>query len=484
MKTELTIENFKRIRDNIKFTNFDYVNYFVGENSSGKTSVLDALSYLNDGGNSRHFFGTKSIVHFSVDNRNSFLFWNPENPNKTENKGDLPLGIHLMISNIEQEKGMNNLRGKSKINEQINISNAETLENFNIFLEETGNSRLIANKFIDQSDPFNQDNGMLFFENELGTINPMFIADGLRAKHNLKKYLTEWISKIDNPDQVNIFIIEEPENNLHPNFQKEIPTILDSIYQNIDPKIAENILFFISTHSPFLISTAAKFPNQKVYPLQNGKPVLFNLGNHTWEEVSISEGYNGSECSYVVSKMLGADISDIGYPENYGVLEEYSLQIILDYARNQGIIKNIQFVSASGVSKAADLSEIINELEKLNTLIKCNPYYFDKYIMVIDSLTNINDTPLKNRIQKIKKNLSDRFVELTLDSLEDYYANIDKELMQKAKLEIQNASTKADIGKIKAIYAEKISKNINSQASFSKLFGGELDFLLSTPPSI
>ncbi len=477
MKTELTIKKFKRINEQITLTNFDYVNYFVGENGSGKTSILNALSYLNDGGNSRHFFGPESIVNFSVDNRTGFLFWNKENPNKTENRGDLPLGIHLIISNIENEKGRNNLRGESKINTTIGVGNAESLENFNNFLEETGNQKVIAKKFIDQSDPFNQDNGRLIFENELGTIDPTFIADGLRAKHNFKKNLTEWIKNITNTQSINVFIIEEPENNLHPNFQKEIPAILDSIFQSTKSEFAKTILFFISTHSPFIIGAAAKFSNQKVYPLQNGKPLSINLANQTWEETHISEGYKGSKCAYIVSKMLGADISDFGYPENYGVLEEYSLQLILDDARNKGIIKNIQFVSASGVSKAADLSETIYELEKLNTLIKCNPYYFDKYFMVIDSLSNIDDAKLKKKAEKIGNRLGNRFIELKLDSLEDYYLNFDKKLMDQAKTEIHDAPESSK-GNIKAKYAELISKKVDSEHSFSKLFNGELDFLL------
>jgi predicted ATPase len=477
MKTELIINKFKRINKQIAFSEFNYVNYFVGENGSGKTSILNAISYLNDGGNSRHFFGNESIVNFTVDGRSQFLFWNTDNPNKTENRGDLPLGIHLIISNIENEKGRNNLRGDSKISATIGVGNAESLEKFNGFLEETGNPKVTAKKSVDQTDPFNQDNGRLIFESELGTINPEFIADGLRAKHNFKKNLTEWIKNIDNTETVYVFIIEEPENNLHPNFQKEIPGILNSIYESTKPEFSKRILFFISTHSPFIIGAAAKYSNQKVYPLQNGKPLSINFADHTWEEVNNSVGYQGSECAYIVSKMLGADISDIGYPENYAVLEEYSLQLILDAARNKGIIKNFQFVSASGVSKAADLSETIYELEKLNTLIKCNPYYFDKYFMIVDSILNIDDTNLKKRVQKIGNRLGDRFIQLQLDTLEDYYVNIAKEIMEQAKKEIRE-SQESNKGSIKAKYAELISKKINSKDTFSQLFNGELDFLL------
>ncbi len=178
--------------------------------------------------------------------------------------------------------------------------------------------------------------------------------------------------------------------------------------------------------------------------------------------------------------MLGADITDIGYPENYCILEEYSLQLILDDARNKGIIRNIQFVSASGVSKSLDLSETIYEIEKLNTLIKCNPYYFDKYYLVIDNTDDIKDDALKKRLGKIRGRLDKRFVELTLHSLEDYYSNLDGQLEKIAKEEIAKKPNPTEQGVCKANYATKIKDKIVDRDTFSKLFNGELDFLLGS----
>lgn len=477
MNTKLTLKKFKKVTSEISLNDFAFVNYLVGENGSGKTSVLNALSYLNDGGNSRHFFGAESIVDFSVDNKVAQLFWNISNPNKTENRSNLPLNIHLMISNGENEKGMNNLRGKAKIDSLIGVGDAVSLDRLNTFLEETGNSKLVAKKYVDQNDPFNQDNGRLIFESDSGTVDPTFIADGLRAKHNFSKTIKEWILAIDNTNFTNIFIIEEPENNLHPNFQKEIPHILNSIFEEINPEIAKTVFFFISTHSPFIITASSKYQNQKVYPLQNGKPLSIDYNKQSWIETDESYGYKGSQCAYIVNKMLGADISDIGYPENYGILEEYSLQIILDSARDKGIIKNIQFVSASGISKVADFSNTIYEIEKLNTLIKCNPYYFDKYFIIIDNLDEIDDPKLKDRMKKIEKRLDSRFIELSQHSLEDYYQNIDREIWENANNELSE-STEKNKGNIKAKYAQFISAKITNNQTFSILFNTELDFLL------
>ena len=94
-----------------------------------------------------------------------------------------------------------------------------------------------------------------------------------------------------NLGNVNFVIIEEPENNLHPNLQKEIPVLLNNIHLQLPPEIAERIFFFISTHSPFVISASSEFQNQKVFPLQNGKPLVIDFDNHSWAETNNSEGY-------------------------------------------------------------------------------------------------------------------------------------------------------------------------------------------------
>lgn len=477
MSTELKIKKFKKIFDEITLKNFDFINYFVGENGSGKTSILNGISYLNDGGNSRHFFGPESTVEFKIDEKNQFLYWNESNPNKTEHKGNLNPIIYLLISNTEQEKGANGLKAKAKFDDKIGIGDASSLDKFNEFMEEVGLSPVVAKKFVDQSDPFNQDNGRLIFETDKGTINPLMIADGLKVLFNLKNNLTKWFTELGKSKVTAFIVIEEPENNLHPNLQKEIPVILDNLYKKLDENMTSNIYFFISTHSPFIISSSSKFKNQKVYPLQNGSPLKINFTKHIWQETNISEGYRGAECAYIVSKMLGADITDIGYPENYCILEEYSLQLILDSLRNKGIIKNIQFVSASGASKSLDLADTIYEIEKLNTLIKCNPYYFDKYHLVIDNVKNIKDDKLKLRMEKIKSSLKSRFIELSKHSLEDYYINLDQNISKNALQDIKKEDSENQ-GKIKAKYAKLISDEINDVEAFSKLFDNELDFLI------
>ena len=475
INTRLKLKKFKKIYEEVIFNNFEFVNYFVGENGSGKTSILNALSYLNDPVNSRHFFGPESIVDFEFNGQNQSICWNKENPNKVENHiVNLSPKIFIYAFNTS-EKGANGISGKGDSTVRLAAGSTVGLADLNNFLKEINHNELTAKKFVDQEDPFNQDNGKLIYESDSGLINPSLLADGHTALYNFKKNLKTWSTKFNN--YLNLIIIEEIENWLHPNLQKEIPVILNDLLTNLNEYQANRTFFFISTHSPFIISSSTKFKRQKVYPLQNGKPVEIDFQKNTWIETNISYGYSGSECVYIVNQMLGVEITDFGYPENYCILEEYSLQIILDDARKKGIIKNIQFVSASGISKATDLSETIYELEKLNTLIKCNPYYYDKYLLIIDNTGEIKDNKLKIRLNNIRSRINNRYIELNLHSLENYYSNIDKEIEDIAKDEINKLDTK-NMGICKAKFARLISDKIKNKKTFSKLFNGELDILL------
>jgi hypothetical protein len=479
MNTVLTLKGFKRIYDQIELSDFAFVNYLVGENGSGKTSILNAISSFNESGNLRKFFGPDSTMQFIADGKKQFIKWNSTNPNKIDNVGDLHPNIFLVKGKDDEEKGGNGLNGVLNIDSRIGISSSQSLDELNRFLQSVGHSRLKAKKFVDQKDPFNQDNGKLIFQSTEGTMEPRLIADGLRVLFNLEQSFSKWVPELEKTRTVNLVVLEEPERSLHPTFQKKIPLVLDSLRKQLSRETSTRTFFFVSTHSPFVITASSSFDHQRVYPMQNGKLLAINRTNLSWDESNRSQGYEGTECAYVVSKMLGADITDLGYPENYCILEEHSLQIILDLANRKGIIKNFQFISASGINKSLDLSETIYEIEKLNTLIKCNPYYFDKYLLVVDNTRNITGSSFGERVKRISKSLGSRMIELSLSSLEDYYSNIDSEIAMQAHREISQANDDQK-GAIKAKYAKIISSKVHNEADFSRLFNHELDSLKKT----
>jgi predicted ATPase len=148
-------------------------------------------------------------------------------------------------------------------------------------------------------------------------------------------------------------LIEEVENGLHPSFQKQIPLLLNSLRKNylagirqtlksqfpstlplnewrksllsyfrqyhygevlkeekimseITPEKLEKFLetnnpikFLITTHSPFIVSSSANFPDsQKVYLIEDGECLNPN-------------GNTGKDIKHMAAKMVGAEIKDL-----------------------------------------------------------------------------------------------------------------------------------------------------------------------------
>jgi len=110
------------------------------------------------------------------------------------------------------------------------------------------------------------------------------------------------ITKAINYNELNtVVLIEEPEIALHPNMQKLIPEIVRSFAE-------KGVQFLISTHSPFIISEAGKIaeeerakgndPSQKVYLIEGG-------------ECKNSNGNYGVDAIGKAAKMLGAGLRDV-----------------------------------------------------------------------------------------------------------------------------------------------------------------------------
>ncbi|TCN50007.1 hypothetical protein D0809_24060 [Flavobacterium circumlabens] len=471
MNISLKLKNFKKISSQIELKDFDRVNYFVGKNGSGKSSILNALSFLNDETNATHFFKIDSVVNLQINEKEHKLVWINTNPNHVEKRASLNIELYVFDDN-GNEKGANGIF-RHKFNydsvgkDQLN------------FINETANylgfTPIKAERIIDNNDPWSDDVGKRVFKQDEVLLNLNFLSQGFKAFNDIRSIILNFTSNINtkqisNTDAIFV-IIEEPENNLHPELQKKVPNYFDQILNEIPLEIRDKIFFFVSTHSPFLIGSSANYENQKVYLISDGSPMDLEL-----KKTNISSGYNGIQCSWIVAQMLGSDITDFGYPENYCILEEYSLQLILEGLKSKKLIKNIQFVSASGAMRVVNFSETINEILNLNTLVKCNPYYFDKYQIIIDSLEEFAPKE-KERIEKVKSNIGSRFIELKEHSLEDYYKNIDVEIYKNAIEEIATAKGR-EKGIPKSKYANQILNQINTKEEFSKLFNNELNFLL------
>ncbi len=227
-------------------------------------------------------------------------------------------------------------------------------------------------------------------------------------------------------------------------------------------------MFFVTTHSPFIVSEM-NTAEQKAYLIENGATIGKN---------DIDNGENGfetpSEVLTLASNLLGIEEKDIGYPENFCIVEEYSLQILLDKLKEKGIIKNWGFISSSGWTKAANLTDTIDSyFTPVTTLLKCNPFYHDKYAVIIDK-PNISDCE-HECYRKLSTLGSKRFTVLNKNSIEEYYPI---KLKSEYEKEIADKKQYNEKGKVKAKYALIFADTINNANAFSSAFCTELDHLL------
>jgi ABC-type multidrug transport system ATPase subunit len=467
MPYNLSIKNFKNIHTEIKLKELGLINYLVGKNGSGKSSIINSMALgISNEPVWEDFLGPEGFVMLESDN--SFIKVSKIEDDSIIKQGELNPLPAVIDTHARELPTLGLYRASFP-----DIQNMEMLDFFNSTLDKFNLDRILAERVVVSKNAFDSQTGKTIFITEGNEITPAFYAEGYQALNALI-YLFSSITKeleehLRQRDPI-VFLIEEPENKLHPSLQKIIPQLLTNLVNEYLAEYKKKIIIFISTHSPFLISGAAKLNEHKVYLVEKGH--LIDLENNI---VNISEGYHGNECAWIVGQMLGSDVTDLGYPENYCILEEHSLQLILDECKRKGIIRNIQFISASGHTRQVSISETVNELVNLNTLVKCNPYYLDKYLFIIDNTEDFTKKE-KEKITKIAERLGNRYLELSKRSIENFYGNLDSKIQTAATEEIKIAS-KTEVGQVKAKFAKLISEHINSKENFSKLFQTELDFL-------
>lgn len=250
-------------------------------------------------------------------------------------------------------------------------------------------------------------------------------------------------------------MIEEPELSLHTSFQKEINNIFESIAEEF-----RGLIFIISTHSTSLLANINS-DLSKIYLIEDGRV--------------IEEGKD----KLTISKNLGFEVTDLDYPENICLVEEASLQKILDSLKQEGILKNWSFISTSGINKVPSIAERLRSIKEYDLLVKCNLFYQDSYHIITDFFDNTNQFEgLLNLQSKLGEN---RFTRLSKYSVEEYYPIILKSEFDEKMSSIDKVDYIAQ-GTLKLEFAEKLVKLIMSahdkQSKFRDIFNNELDFLL------
>lgn len=285
MLKSITIKNFKAIGENeLTLNNLANVNYLVGPNGCGKSSVLEILlqtSLINEQNTELKYKEYTSPLGFFHGIDRDLL---------------RKLQVENLEINLISELKIDSKTVKYKIrNQKFELIGAfkTAILNFNSLINGEKpygllSSILKPNKnniraYIDGMGPGTIAMGLPICSEErwknysILSINYQeeyytnLFSYGQSYFHSvcylLRSIFTQQLANKKNIEMICIF--EEPEKYLHPEYQKLIPLVFDSILNDFP-----NVKFIISTHSPFIISAAGEISDsQKVYLINGGETV-------------------------------------------------------------------------------------------------------------------------------------------------------------------------------------------------------------------
>lgn len=317
MIKNISIRNYKWINnEGLSLINLWTVNYLVGPNGCGKSSILELLYLLGMGSewseghiikywwNPTYIFHNNFNANFVMDDGLSASIKYNKVTQKQYTQGWKKNIRSLYLSTIKVNSD-ENLDFPIKMSLWLdNIENVykDYIVNFvgeTIYSDKNHITHMVRSIESDQS--------IQFYTKDKNVINIKWLPSWFKSYLWLYIYLVNKINNLKTKDYRPIIIcIEEIESTFHPDFQKKIPKLIDRIIK--DTSTGGRIQSFISTHSPFVISGIKdKEENvlHKTYMIKWGKTVDLSQtpGREDW--------FENLSCLSVVSKMLWAWLDDL-----------------------------------------------------------------------------------------------------------------------------------------------------------------------------
>ena len=346
MISQIAVTNYRRIiNPGIQLENIAPVNYIVGENGSGKSSLIN---YLYESNPLDSAFIVDSLSDFNVLNKYQELDLRSKDTKKT------------FEELLARRYAVLDLLGYASVLE-------ETEDEWNIIDGECLHATFEAleiNRTIDVQTKW--------FTNDRDNIDKELLTSGDNKIINLT-YIIFHLYKFSN---TKTFLIEEIGNHLHPKWQKRVPKLLDFLASKLD------VQFFVTTHSPFIIAASGELteclqedqkdyiPSQKVYFLKEGRTAgkKGNISNKG------KAGYWGKKVSHIASSILGAGMMDLVSPQRAMILPDSPTLVLCEgegrdedskiyNAIFEGRKPPVLFVSARGSSQLFKSFSLLQEIQ-------------------------------------------------------------------------------------------------------------------------
>lgn len=242
----------------------------------------------------------------------------------------------------------------------------------------------------------------------------------------IKQLITILYKIYENKDNFKVFLIEEPELNLHPGFQRKLIEIFQL-------QMFNKHQYFITTHSNHFIDSCFDYENISIYKFTNidGSNMKFRIVYTSPNDVSLlqSLGVNNSSVFMANCTIWVEGISDKILIKKY--LEKYF--------EHENISKfkediNYAFVEYGGNNITHWDFEATESIETINAAGITN-----RSFLICD---NDNDSEgKKNRKRKIKEVFQDNFCELTVREIEN---TISKSVLDRTLFRGENVKYKKD----------------------------------------
>lgn len=242
-----------------------------------------------------------------------------------------------------------------------------------------------------------------------------------------------------------IFVLEEPETNIHPNGLKLIAQLI--------AQAAEKNQFIIATHSNIILRELGSLPDSKVFR-------VFREGPSYEYPSNIEEVPNDSQSHMQVLRELGYDFADFGLHGAWLFLEESSAESIISQILIPFFVPELAGVlrtySSNGV---ANLAKSVSEFHRLLVFVHLQPVYQNRFWLRADGdpsgLKAVDD--IRDKFPKMGDDVIGVFAE---HNFENYYPKIFTERVEAA---LQNES-KVERKKLKAeLVREVISWSLDNE---------------------
>lgn len=435
--TSILLQNVRGFQ-NIPLTNFsESINIFIGANNTGKSTMLNTIFNLqrqvlnkeditigqNYGRIELYFSGTHSSLLNYHPSHNRIIF-------KLESNV-IYFGIrmgneHNQFTRIPEKEPSNLIYPYLSKRKAVNYEDVINEANANSV---TGNFTNIYSKIdrlvTPQFQPGNKQyveacNSILGFE-----ISTLALGRGKKAVyfvHNMEYIpLTAMGEGVANilglitdlcVSEERIFLIEEPENDIHP---KALKALLKLIVEKSD-----NNQFFVSTHSNIVMKYLGAAPNAKIFNIKNQRKDTQRPNLFASELIEVSDS---PEERRQILEDLGYDFFDFDLWKCWLFLEESSAEVIIrDYLIDWFVkpLKNkIRTFSAGGTSSIIPKFE---DFDKLFVFLHLEPTYKNKVWVLIDA--GVEEQQIISKMKDKYRNAGwneDNFGQFKEHDFEKYY---------------------------------------------------------------